>query len=627
MITLFINIIGFIVINILLAYILKECILSVLPIAVSALTLILYALCLIRHLSWIDYFFVFAIADTILMGYFFRRKIDWPNLKAVVLDPNNIIIAGILLFVYAAAWNRVAMDYDELGVWALEVKTMFYTDGLSLTDMHTSIGYANYIPGQMVIEWWFCHLSPLQFNDGLMYFGYYAVYFFIITPLFVCQKTQNKWWNLVRGLVIIPILFALPSIFCVHEYTMLSVELLVSAVFSTLIYSLFDTQPHTKTYAGIRWIALSILLVLLKSDAILFLVIAYVAAFVLIHIDRMSDRCEQNEAILRVRENSNYRILISGLSFSAATAMTWQMAVRYCHRYGDFSKYRFLDSLIMSGIFSGNLYLTEDQKQYIHSFKETILHQPLHWTTTDFFDLTVISCVILIMLVFYLIYRNQGFKSGRREYVAVSCIAIGSIVLFMLLLLFMYTFIFYEKQYFEPANVIMSLSRYAEPLLMGWSVAGLLVCLNNRKNKLGIIVLVLFLMCPSYTKLYHYFNDLQSNMENTRARYAQGREEFSEFFQEDEDVFGADGQGRILFVYGGEGTRLSNRQFRYLAAPRSICWLDYHDTDNIQETIYDEAIKNVCGFIYFEQVPENVVQTFVNEYNPDPLGDYLYEIR
>lgn len=632
MFTFFINIIGFIAINILLAYVLKERIMTILPITISALTLILFGLCLIRHLSWIDYFFVLTTVVVVLMGYFFRRKIDWIKLKAVVLDPNNIIIVGILLFVYVITWNRVVADYDELGVWAIEVKTMYYVDGLSLPNMHTSFEYANYLPGQMLIEWWFCHLSPSQFNEGLIFFGYFSIYYFIVTPLLVCRNSQSKWGvDLIRGLVMIPILFVIPSAFCVHEYSMLSVELPISAVFSALMYSLFDTKLYTKAYAGIKWIVLSMLLVLLKSDAVIFLVLVYFTAFILMYIDRKKAACEQNvhdEIMLRVREHLNYRILVLGLSLSAVTRLIWEMAVRYYHRSGGFTELRVLYGVkaVLETII-GKVELAEDKIRYIRSFRETILHQPLHLDTTFFIDLTVISCVILIMLVLYLIYRNQGFKNGKWEYLTVNCIAFGSIVLFLLMLLFMYAYIFCEDQYFDPTRMIKSVSRYAEPLLLGWSLTGLLICMNNKKTKLGIIVLVLFLMCPSYTRVIKYFNDLESATASASKVYSQEHKEFNEFFREDEEVFGAAGQGRILFVYGGDNESTINiRLFRYLAAPRSVYWLDYDDTDNFQEILYNKAIENFCGFIYFEQVPEEVVQTFVNEYNLESRGDYLYEI-
>lgn len=633
MLTFSINIIGFIVVNILLAYICKECIIAVLPISTSGLTIILFFLCLIRHLSWIDYFFLLTTAAVILMGYLFRKKIDWLKLKDLVFDINNIIIVGMLLFIYVVAWNRVAIDSDELGVWALEVKTMFYVDGLSLSNMHTSIDYANYIPGQMLVEWWFCHLSPSQFNEGLMYFGYYSIYYFMLGPLIVRRNTQHKWCNFAKGFLMIPVLFVLPSAFCVHEYSMLSVELLISAVFSALMYSLFDTQLHTKKYIRIQWIALSILLVLLKLNAALFLMLAYLTALVLVYMDRKSVKREQNESdrtMFCVREYLNYGILVLGLVFSAVTMLIWQVAVRYYHRYGVFSTHRVLDNLkdILNNIGMGNVELNEEKMQYISSFKETVLHQPLHWNTTNSLDLTVISCTILILLVLYCVYRNQGFRNGRQEYVIVNCIAVGSIALFLLMLLFMYLYIFREQQYFDPSKMIKSLSRYAEPLFLGWSLTGFLMCLNSKRVKLEITVLILFLLCPSYTRLDSYFNNLQSNVQNIQEYRSQMRQKFGEFFREDEAVFGVEGQGRILFVYGGdeEPTFSGIRNFRYLAAPRSVYWLDYSDSDSFKEKIYNIASEYVCGFIYFEQIPEEFVQTIVNEYNLNPLGDYMYEI-
>lgn len=625
-----INVIGFILMNIILAYILKECILSVLPISISALTIILFILCLIRHLSWIDYFFILATAAIVILAYCLRRKVDWLKLKAIILDLNNVVIFGILIFIYIIAWNRIGSDYDELGVWALEVKTMFYTNGISMPNMHTSVGYANYIPGQMLIEWWFCHLFPSQFNDGLMFFGYYSIYYFTISPLFIYRDAQNKWISFARNLIMIPILFVLPSSFSIHEYSMLSVELLMSAIFVCIIYSLFDAQPHTKAYIRIQWIALSVMLVMLKKDAILFLILAHFTAFLLIYIDHKNAKSEQNISntpILRVREHLNYNTLTLGLILPSVIVLVWQMAVRYYHRYGKFSTHSILGSLkdILRNISSGSIHLESDQIQYIRSFRETILFQPLHWNKTNFFDLTVISCIILIVFVLYLIYKNKLFRNGKQEYLTINCIAVGSIILFLLILLFMYVYIFREAQHFESANMIKSLSRYSEPLFLGWSVTGLLVCLNSKKPKLGIIVLALFLLCPSYTHIYNYFSTLESNSEKTREEYAQGREAYSVFFQETEDVFGISGQGRILVVNGDKEKSLNIRQFQYLSSPRSIYWIDYDNTDNFEEVIYNKITENVCGFVYFEQVPEDIVQSFVDEYNLKPLGNYLYE--
>lgn len=632
MFTFLINMIGFIAINILLAYVLRECILSVLPITISALLLILFILCLCRHLSWIDYFFSLATVAVVLLAYCGRRKIDWQKLKSIILDLNNIVIAGILLSIYIISKNRIGTEWDELGVWALEVKTMFYTDGLSLPNMHTSIGYANYIPGQMLLEWWFCHLYPSRFIDKLMFCGYYSIYYFMMAPLFIRRCEQNKLRTFVRNLIMIPILFVLPSAFCTEEYTMLSVELLIGAVFVSIMYSLFDAQAHTKAYIKMQWLALSIMLIMLKMDAILFLILAHLTALLLIHMDRRDTGSEQNigdKSLLHVREHLNYSILTLGLILSAVITLVWQMVVRYCHRYGVFSTNNVIYYLknIFKNISLGKIQLDSDQIQYILSFREAVLHQPLHRRTTNFFDLTVITCIFLIMLFLYLVYQNQGFRSGKREYIAINCIAVGSIMLFLLMLLFMYMYIFREDQYFDSATMIQSLSRYAEPLLLGWSVTGLSICLNSKKPRLGIVVLALFLICPSYTRIYSYFSEVQSNTENTKERYAWGREIYSDFFQVTEDVFGINGQGRILVIYGGnEGGGLNIRQFRYLATPRSICWLDYDGTDNFGEVIYNEITENICGYIYFEQVPEDIVESFVGEYNLKPLDGHLYKI-
>ena len=71
------------------------------------------------------------------------------------------------------------------------MKSIFYLDGFADRYENVAPEFGDYPPGTQMLKWWFLHLSPSEFREGLMFAGYYVCNLAFLVPLLERIRKKN----------------------------------------------------------------------------------------------------------------------------------------------------------------------------------------------------------------------------------------------------------------------------------------------------------------------------------------------------------------------------------------------------------------------------------------------------
>ena len=177
---------AFLIIACLLALRFEKQLTAVLPLATCILILILYVLAFFRRLSWIDYFSTAIVVGAVLRVLFLsgeKKKKLFAQLRELFFAPSAIAAMVLLTGAVLLTGNKIATWWDDLNFWATDVKALYALDGFAAKYTNAASEFGDYPPGIQLLKWWFVHLKPDGFSEGLMFAGYYFGVFVFLTPL------------------------------------------------------------------------------------------------------------------------------------------------------------------------------------------------------------------------------------------------------------------------------------------------------------------------------------------------------------------------------------------------------------------------------------------------------------
>ena len=167
---------AFLMIACLLALRFEKQLTAVLPLATCILILILYVLAFFRWLSWIDYFSTAIVVGAVLRVLFLsgeKKKKLFAQLRELFFAPSAIAAMVLLTGAVLLTGNKIATWWDDLNFWATDVKALYALDGFAAKYTNAASEFGDYPPGIQLLKWWFVHLKPDGFSEGLMFAGYY----------------------------------------------------------------------------------------------------------------------------------------------------------------------------------------------------------------------------------------------------------------------------------------------------------------------------------------------------------------------------------------------------------------------------------------------------------------------
>lgn len=580
----FINIIGYIALSIVIASYLDKELVVIQPISIAILLLNLLVLATFRVLSFIT--FVLLIYFIILLYLIYKKKIKIEFITSKVLSVSFISLIISLVLIYFFARDRIPYAWDELGAWALEVKTLYFNNGFSQPYMHTTIGYGDYLPGQMLFEWWFVNFDNKSFNEGLMYVGYYAFYIINLSHFFIIEQNDKhsifKWmFGIVKCLAITLVLLYIPSLISGNVYEMLQVEFLQTCIIANVLIFINNcNETHNNKFGTIYWFSNMFVLLLLKDSSIVFIVILTLFYIISSHIKKEK----------RIIKN---KYLLFSLMINAIVYTLWKVFCGINHRGTSYSRVTNILDRIKILIMNTD----SDANKYIHSFFNSLIYQPIRGNLKYSINLVFPIFIILLVVFLILVYRNQTIQTKLK---LVLCY-VFMIAIYLLVILAMHIFSFRETQYFDPRVMMLSISRYGEPLLLGILIFIFYEFIRSNNYVFNLFFLLIVLLSGSITTVHYGFIGYRKGL-NELINYRSNFEYKYEKLINDINTFtNGKKQCRIFFVYDDEVQ--NSRLYQYYLAPTAIYM--HKSFSGIDSLILNYKNDNKCEYVYFDSLKDS----------------------
>ena len=251
---------AFLIIACLLALRFEKQLTAVLPLATCILILILYVLAFFRRLSWIDYFSTAIVVGAVLRVLFLsgeKKKKLFAQLRELFFAPSAIAAMVLLTGAVLLTGNKIATWWDDLNFWATDVKALYALDGFAAKYTNAASEFGDYPPGIQLLKWWFVHLKPDGFSEGLMFAGYYFGVFVFLTPLLsrldeALQTDRRTVKQLFWTVVLVVCLAAFPSMTETFYLGGMCADLVMAVIYGVILMSCLEDRavPGADTAAA-----------------------------------------------------------------------------------------------------------------------------------------------------------------------------------------------------------------------------------------------------------------------------------------------------------------------------------------------------------------------------------------
>lgn len=169
-----------------------------LPVVVALGIFALYLLAMARALAWVDLLAALMVAGTALYAcYQLRSKPGgWRRVshfaRSYLLTPGLVaaFLTGLLWWYLTSV--RYVYNSDDLNYWAVQAKSLWYSQGLVDGLHHCAPRFSSYTPGMQLVAWWYMHLAG-SWTEGVLYFAQFFTNVLWLLPL-LRRSTFRQWW-------------------------------------------------------------------------------------------------------------------------------------------------------------------------------------------------------------------------------------------------------------------------------------------------------------------------------------------------------------------------------------------------------------------------------------------------
>lgn len=582
-----------------LAWRFRVSLVEALPVFTCGLVLVLYVLAFWR-LSWID-----AAAAVVLVLFFVwlasRKKEERENfLRACrhnMTQPSFIVGVILLAVVAVCVWEKPVTWWDDFNFWAVDARALYFSDGFAGRYGNVAPAFGDYPPGSQLIKWWFLHLHPQAFQEGLAFAGYYTMNLVFLLPLLKKWKGKNVFFMVLMAAA----LWLFPSVGDYFGYYGFCADLTMACIYGGFLYAVVDREVESEVfYYGRMALYLSVL-VLVKSIGFVWTLFGLL--FFLLY---------QHSGEGRVwRGGGRKYAWLCRLSVLAIPPMvtggTWMLFCLFMRRVANSTttavKYVVTDEYGFSG------YMGE----YAAAFLKAFLGSPLHRNKSFFINMTPIGCYLAICLL-SLLFLKLKLLSAKMGKIILGFCTISGALFYGIIFLAHITIFAGEIQYLETAGMILSIERYGAPFTIGTLLFLAQVWLNNGERLLGRerfprlirqygtqLCFILFVALTAnyqigYYGLIGYRKDLAEQMLEREAYVDDKAEAFLDAIQ----VLRQEDTARVYYFRGADTPEFHNIYTSYIASPVSVV----HKEIDLDEADADWVLGQVKGshasYLYVE---------------------------
>lgn len=594
-----VNILAFGICLLMLAYVLRESLAECLPVLFCMLILILYVLAILHHLSWIDYLgCIIAVGFAVwLVGCGEEKRKAFGSFCRENMTQTSFII-GLLGFVMIALGvsGKVVTWWDDVNFWLTDVKALYYLDGLAGRYGNAAPSFGDYPPGSQLIKWWFLHLDPGTFREGLAFIGYHTMNMVFMLPMFRALDTKNP---IVLSCSAI-ILWIFPSITEVYGYDGFCADLTMACIYGGFLFGVIDREKHTDTFYYGRLMLYLGVLVLIKSTGFIWAAFGLIFVYGCFYL-RGQILQEGKKGLLRGAVFITAAPLVTGASWMGLcillrrVAKTTSTAVKY--------------------VITDEYGLSAYSKEYASAYIQAFVKEPLHKIKGFGLDLTPLACYILIglLLAFFIYKRLLPPREGK---FVLAYSMISGIVYYIIIYISHLTIFAMETQYLEASGMISSIERYGAPFTAGtllflacvWMEQGdKLFAKSSWPHFLGKYGKVdcLFLMIAltaqwnvSYHGLIGYREEVPGQLE---AR-ADMLDEEARLFLNALEVLDREQSARVFCIQRRRLSWVHNSYTNLEASPVSVVYQNINLEEASADWLAQEIAASHASYLYVEQM-------------------------
>lgn len=596
-----------------LAYRFRVTLVETIPVFACMMVLVLYALAMIHHLSWIDGIALLTVVS--FVAWFVSRPKETRKEFTVTCMRNmthaSFVAAIILLLtVVLCTSGKVVSWWDDINFWATDVKALYYLNGFADKYGNAASEFGDYPPGAQLIKWWFLHLSPNTFHEGLAFVGYYTMNMTFLFPLL--RKLKGR--NAVVMILTAAALWFFPSIAEVYGYEGFCADLTMACIYGGFLFAVTDREAESNIfYYGRLALYLSVL-VLVKSVGFVWVLFGLI--FFILY--QFGGRTESKSSDDRTLAHVDRRWLFFVALPPIITGISWMsfclLMRRITRTTATAVKYMTTDEYGISG------YTGEFAKAFVKAF----VGSPLHKDRSFVLDLTPLSLYLCICLLVILFYRARILpkRAGR----IVLWFSVISGALFYAIIFVAHTTIFAtETQYLEASGMISSIERYGAPFtvgmlifLVGIWIDGSESLFSGRKmpefiRRYGAyLCFILFVALTAnyrsgYNGLIGYRGSTEDKLIERASMIGEGEQRFLDALS----VLGTEHGTRVCYIRRDDEPRWVNNSYAaYEASPVSVVYKSVNLADAPTEWMTEEIRSSHASYLYAEETDADAGAVF-----------------
>lgn len=573
------------------------------------LTLVLYVLAFLHHLSWIDAIGIGVIA-AFFIWYSSRKKEKRATFVKACLEnmtqPSFVAAVLLLLVVILCTSQKIATWWDDINFWATDVKSLYYLDGFAGKYGNAAPEFGDYPPGAQLIKWWFLHFDPAVFREGFAFAGYYVMNLVFMLPLLKKIKGKNIFLFLPAALS----LWFLPSIAEVYGYDGFCADLTMACIYGSFLYAVTDREEKPDSLYYMRLALYLAVLVLVKSVGFIWAVfgLVFLAAYqwsVFHSIDGEKIPKKQKVKLL---------LVCAAPFLSGGSWMFFCLLMRRVTKTTTTAvKYMTTDEYGISG-YTGD---------FAKAFLKAFVSSPLHKEKSFALDLTPLGFYIIVCaLVIFFFHKNlMPKKQGK---LALWFTVISGAVFYAVIFLAHITIFATETQYLEASGMISSIERYGAPFTIGtliflaniWLERGGRIWEKSghellRRHGACLCFLAFVALTAGWRTGYKGLIGYRSSVSAQLSARVEMIDEDAALFLQTIQILGMENSARVCYIQRDDTPRwVKNSYTNMEASPVSVVYKSVNLDDAVTDWMIQEIRNSHASYLYVEETDADALSVF-----------------
>lgn len=631
----FLHILAVLICILFLAWRFRVSLVEALPVFVCGLTLALYVLAFFRCLPWID---GIAVLVSVLAALWFVTRKKEERKETLVrcfhdmTQPSFIMTAILLAVVAVSVSAKMVTWWDDFNFWAVDARALYFSNGFAGKYGNVAPAFGDYPPGSQMIKWWFLHLNPHEFQEGLAFAGYYTMNLAFLLPMLKKWKGKNVFFMALMAAA----LWLFPSVGEYFGYYGFCADLTMACIYGGFLYAVTDREVESEVFYYGRLALYLGVVVLVKSIGFVWAMFGLI--FFLLYRNFVEGRpqCEGGGAQYENGSRRRGRVgLAAVILLPAITGGSWMLFCLLMRRVANSTstavKYVVTDEYGLSG------YMGE----YAAAFLRAFFGSPLHRTKSFFFDMTPIGCYLVICLL-CLFFWKKKLLSVRMGKLMLGFCTVSGALFYGIIFLAHITIFAGETQYLDTSGMILSIERYGAPFTIGTLLFLSQVWMNHAQRlfdrekypalvrRYGVpLCFILFVALTAnyqigYDGLMGYQNDAEEQLREREGYVDEKAEAFLGAIQ----MLQTDKRARVYYFRGADTPEFHNIYTAYLAAPVSVVHKEMKLDEASAEWVLGQIRASHASYLYAEETggDENAVFDAVTQGEAFSSG-VLYRIE